>query len=55
MWYDGHVWGKLERRETSRSLARMPRRKVRVREGEDNIPTDPYKPNKGFALSHGSH
>lgn len=49
------MWGELERRQTSRSLARMPRRKVRVRRGEQNTPTDPYKPRKGFAFSHGSH
>lgn len=53
--YDGHVQGELERRETSKSLARTPRRKVRVRGGEEAAPTDPYKPHKGFAIRNGYH
>lgn len=53
--YDGHVQGELERRGTSKSLARMPRRKVRVRGGEEAALTDPYKPRKGFAIRNGYH
>lgn len=55
MRYEGHVQGELESRETSKSLARTPRRKVRVREGEEAAPTDPYKPCKGFAIRNSYH
>lgn len=53
--YDGHVQGELERRETSKSLARTPRRKVRVRGGEEAAPTDPYTACKGFAIRNDYH